>query len=33
VISLLGVVDATKLIPDGATVEVDPSSGDVRIVD
>ncbi|MGZ4680084.1 MAG: PEP-utilizing enzyme, partial [Ilumatobacteraceae bacterium] len=31
--AILGVVDATKLIPDGAIVEVDPSSGDVRIVD
>ena len=31
--AILGGVDATKLIPDGAIVEVDPSSGDVRIVD
>ncbi len=30
--AVLGVTDATKLIPDGATVEVDPSIGSVRVV-
>ena len=31
--AVLGVTDATRLIPDGATVEVDPANGIVRIVD
>jgi rifampicin phosphotransferase len=31
--AVLGVKDATKLIPDGAHIEVDPASGVVRLVD
>jgi pyruvate,water dikinase len=30
--AVLGVTDATKLIPDGATVEIDPSNGSVRVI-
>ncbi|MEY2522403.1 MAG: rifampicin phosphotransferase [Ilumatobacteraceae bacterium] len=31
--AVLGVIDATRLIPDGSTVEVDPANGIIRILD
>jgi phosphohistidine swiveling domain-containing protein len=32
-IAVVGVVDATALIPDGADIEVDPVAGVVRVLD
>ena len=31
--ALVGVTDATRLIPDGAIVDVDPVAGRLRVVD